>query len=376
MKLVIIIGVILGILSYLLLFNKSEQRIMTEEDVGYLFSDYLQDNIENTGDLLQVYEEKVDLTNGIPYKVDLTNGIPYKVDLTNGIPHKVLPALYFELEPDTAGVEINNNCFCKTEFDDFDEVTAQSCNCLEYPTITSGTGQLKLTATFPSGTKNVKLIASPSRSYLTQLSNITVRGSQTMEMLNINYNLTNVTAPANENVQETSILLYLNNSDEPSVKLPLLVELPASPSITLTSFTPADLADIDDVNIPTSLFSSALTGNTPVNIIVDTWDSRPMCRRTLSSCATSGTITFTVTFPVGTTSVQLKTNPSRSWLPNVSTTVISTETTKQITMNYNLQGENSPSQITDINLHLNGSSTQVPNATIVLATCGSLTCGF
>jgi hypothetical protein len=358
MKLVIIIGVILGILSYLLLFNKSEQRIMTEEDVGYLFSDDLQDNIENTGDLLQVYEEKVDLTNGIP--------------------DRVLPALYFELEPGTAGVEINNNCFCKAEIDELDEdlVTDKYCNCLEYPTITSGTGQLKLTATFPSGTEKVKLIASPSRSYLTQLSNITVRGSQTMEMLTINYNLTNVTAPANEKVQETSIYLYLNNSDEPSVKLPLLVELPASPSITLTSFTPADLADIDDVNIPTSLFSSALTGNTPVNIIVDTWDSRPMCRRTLSSCVTSGTITFTVTFPVGTTSVQLKTNPIRSWLQNVSTTVISTETTKQITMNYNLQGENSLSQITNINLHLNGSSTQVSNATIVLATCGSLTCGF
>jgi hypothetical protein len=364
MKLVIIIGVILGILSYLLLFNKSEQRIMTEEDVGYLFSDDLQDNIPNTGDLLQVYEEKVDLTNGIP--------------------DRVLPALYWELESGTAGVEINNNCFCHAEIDELDEdlVTDKYCNCLEYPTITSGTGQLKLTATFPSGTEKVKLIASPSRSYLTQPSNITVRGSQTMEMLTINYNLTNVTAPANEKVQETSILLYLNNSDEPSVKLPLLVELPESPSITLTSFTPADLADIDDVNIPTIHFSSGMSlnsspvGNTPVNIIVDTWDSRPACRRTPSSCVTSGTITFTVTFPVGTTSVQLKTNPTRSWLPDVSTTAISTETTKQITMNYNLQGENSPSQITNINLHLNGSSTQVPNATIVLATCGSLTCGF
>jgi hypothetical protein len=356
MKLVIIIGVILGILSYLLLFNKSEQRIMTEEDVGYLFSDDLQDNIPNTGDLLQVYEEKVDVTNGIP--------------------DKILPALYFELNPATAGVKINNNCFCEAEIDDFDEMTTESCNCLEYPTITSGTGQLKLTATFPSGTKNVKLIASPSRSYLTQLSNITVRGSQTMEMLTINYNLTNVTAPANENVQETSILLYLNNSNEPSVKLPLLVELSPSPSITLTSFTPADLADIDVVNIPRSLFSASATGNTLVNIILDTWDSRPTCRRSSSSCVTMGTITFTVTFPVGTTSVQLKTNPTRAWLPDVSTTTISTQTTKQITMNYSLQGENSPSQITNINLHLNGSSTQVPNATIVLATCGSTACGF
>lgn len=193
---IIIVGVILGILSYLLLFKNSEKRtILTEEDANYLFS---LDSMKMSKN--EQYNE-------------------------SDLEHKVLPALYFELQGIPGAIEINTNCDCNVDIDDSDILSGSICNCIEFPTLRSGSGQLKLIATFPSGTKRVQLKAVPQRSYLTGLSDIVPRQSQTIATLIINYNVANIGGGTGEGSQETNIQLYLNDNDEPSVTLPLIVDV-------------------------------------------------------------------------------------------------------------------------------------------------------
>jgi hypothetical protein len=113
------------------------------------------------------------------------------------------------------------------------------------------------------------------------------------------------------------------------------------PSLTIDSFdVPPDVASIEDI---------LLGDGTLINITVLPWDENNLTD-------TGGPITFIATFPVGTTLVELKTSPTRSYLTNVSLVPTSKQTTAQLIMNYLYQGEGVPTEITSINLHLNGSN--------------------
>jgi hypothetical protein len=130
------------------------------------------------------------------------------------------PSLFFQLEEGVNGVEINTNCDCKVNMDT-DGNESSICNCNEFPSLISGSGQLELMASFPSGTTRVKLQAVPPLPFISNLSDIVPRPSQTSEKLSISYSIPNNLMAGY--VKEIKIQLYLNGSEEPSAGVPLII---------------------------------------------------------------------------------------------------------------------------------------------------------